>query len=67
MGLCLVLNGTAMRLSAQLIHIPDRIIPTEGMEDIIFCIGLFFCLLASIILLYLLFRLAIGQKEQQDF
>jgi hypothetical protein len=63
MGLCLLLNGTAMRLSAQLIRIPDRIIPTQGQEDIIFAIGILFCLLASAILSYLLIRLSFEQRE----
>jgi hypothetical protein len=65
MGLCLLLIGTAMSLSAQLIRIPDRIIPTQGQENIIFAFGLLFCLLAFIILLYLLIRLTFGQRVRQ--
>lgn len=63
MGLCLLLNATAMRLSAQLIRVPDRIIPTQGREDMLFAIGLLFCLLASAILSYLLLRLTFEQKK----
>ena len=62
MGLCLLLNGTAMRLAVQLFKIPDHIIPTQGEENLVFALGLLFCLLASLILLYLLFRLAMGPK-----
>ena len=65
MGLCLLLNGTGLRLSAQLIRVPNRIIPTEGLESLIFTVGLIFCLIASTILLYLIFQLIFSKKTLQ--
>lgn len=62
-GLCLLLNGTAMRIAAQLIRIPDRVLSTAGREQIIFTVGFIFCAIASLLLVYLIFRLLLGHRE----
>ena len=61
-GLGLILTGTAMRVAVQLIRIPSRIISTQGKEHYIFAIGLLFCALASLQLLYLIIRLGLGNR-----
>ena len=59
-GLCLILNATAMGLAARLIHIPERLISTDGKEHYIFAVGLVFCAIASLVLIYLAVQLARG-------
>ena len=58
-GLCLILNATAMGLAARLIHIPERLISTDGKEQYIFAVGLVFCAIASMVLIYLAVQLAL--------
>jgi hypothetical protein len=62
-GLGLILTGTAMRIAAQLIRIPSRIISTQGKEHYVFAIGLFFCVLASLQLVYLIIRFGVGNRS----
>ena len=59
-GLCLILNGTAMRIAAQLNRFPDRIISMEGKEQVLFTVGLFFSVLATLLLVYLVVMLILG-------
>jgi hypothetical protein len=58
-GLGLILTGTAIRIAAQLIRIPNRVISTQGKEHYIFAIGLFFGALASLQLIYLIIKLGL--------
>lgn len=66
-GLSLILNGTAMRVTVQLVKIPDHVLNTQGMEQLLFCIGLLFCSIASLLLVYLIVRIfqrrTIGASE----
>ena len=62
-GLSLILNGTAMRLLTQLIRIPDHVISTQGMERILFFIGMVFCFIAFLLLVCLIFRLSFRKPD----
>ena len=61
-GLCLIVNGTAMRIASQIIRFPDRVVSTQGKEPVIFAIGLIFCAAASLLLVYLIIRLCRGNR-----
>ena len=63
-GLGLILTGTALRVATQLIRIPNRVISTQGKEQYIFAIGLIFCAVATLQVLYLIIRLAIGTGKK---
>jgi hypothetical protein len=59
-GLCILLLGLFMEVSVELVKIPNAIFNTEGIEGLIFGIGLIFCVAAVMILIrlcYLLIRL----------
>ena len=64
-GLGLILTGTAMRIAAQLIRIPNRLISTHGKEHYIFAVGLLFCVLACLQLLYLVIRLGLRTRYSE--
>jgi hypothetical protein len=59
-GLCLLLLGLFMEVSAEVVRVPNMILNTEGIEGLIFGIGLLFCSLTIVTLLrfsYVLLRL----------
>ena len=68
-GLGLILTGTALRVATQLIRIPNRVISTQGKEQYIFAIGLLFCAVATLQVLYLIIRLGMetGNNSHSKF
>jgi len=52
-GLCILLLGLFMEVSVEVVKIPNTILNTEGIEWVVFGIGFFFLILASVLLLRL--------------
>ncbi len=53
-GINLILTGTALRLSVQLTKIPEDILLQNQSELLLFALGAVFCLIAALLLLYLI-------------
>ncbi|WP_346354766.1 hypothetical protein [Azotosporobacter soli] len=53
-GINLILTGTALRLSVQLTKIPENLLSQNQSELILFALGAVFCLIAVLLLLYLI-------------
>ncbi len=62
-GINLILTGTILRLSVQLTKLPNYIIPYQTMEYVLFGLGLLFCVIASLLLIYLIHKLGSWQAQ----
>jgi hypothetical protein len=68
-GLCILLLGLFMEVSVELVKLPNTILNTEGIEVVIFAVGLFFSVVALLLLIrlsYVLLRVStVGSRFVQ--